>query len=66
MIGWPNGRGVTTITIAHITFSMAYVAVIVQSRLADMDPSLEEAAMDLGPDQPRCSLPLRYRSLHPH
>lgn len=48
MIGWPNGRGVTTITIAHITFSMAYVAVIVQSRLADMDPSLEEAAMDLG------------------
>ena len=48
VIGWPGGRGVTTITIAHITFSMAYVAVIVQSRLADMDPSLEEAAMDLG------------------
>ncbi len=48
LIGWPNGRGVTTITIAHITFSMAYVAVIVQSRLADLDPSLEEAAMDLG------------------
>ncbi len=48
LIGWPDGRGVTTITIAHITFSMAYVAVIVQSRLADMDPSMEEAAMDLG------------------
>ncbi len=48
MTGWPNGRGITTVTIAHITFSMAYVAVIVQSRLADMDPSLEEAAMDLG------------------
>jgi len=48
LTGWPEGRGVTTITIAHITFSMAYVAVIVQSRLADMDPSLEEAAMDLG------------------
>lgn len=48
LIGWPSGRGVTTITIAHITFSMAYVAVIVQSRLMDMDPSLEEAAMDLG------------------
>ncbi|ASJ74047.1 ABC transporter permease subunit [Granulosicoccus antarcticus] len=48
LTGWPNGRGVTTITIAHITFSMAYVAVIVQARLADMDPSLEEAAMDLG------------------
>ncbi|MEM7224574.1 MAG: ABC transporter permease subunit [Pseudomonadota bacterium] len=48
MIGWPAGRGVTTITIAHITFCMAYVAVVVQSRLGDMDASLEEAAMDLG------------------
>ncbi|MGF7158953.1 putrescine transport system permease protein [Rhodoligotrophos appendicifer] len=46
--GWPSGRGATTIGIAHITFSMAYVAVIVQSRLAAMDESLEEAAMDLG------------------
>ena len=48
MIGWPAGRGVTTITIAHITFCMAYVAVVVQSRLGDLDISLEEAAMDLG------------------
>lgn len=48
LIGWPATRGATTITIAHITFSMAYVAVIVQSRLASMDQSLEEAAMDLG------------------
>jgi putrescine transport system permease protein len=48
LIGWPAGRGVTTITIAHITFSMAYVAVIIQSRLAGFDESLEEAAMDLG------------------
>ncbi|MDE0282886.1 MAG: ABC transporter permease subunit [Gammaproteobacteria bacterium] len=48
LVGWPGGRGITTITIAHITFSMAYVAVVVQSRLSDMDPSLEEAAMDLG------------------
>ena len=47
-IGWPGGRGASTITIAHITFSMAYVAIIVQSRLAAMDQSLEEAAMDLG------------------
>jgi putrescine transport system permease protein len=46
--GWPAGRGASTITIAHITFSMAYVAVIVQSRLSAMDDSLEEAAMDLG------------------
>jgi len=48
VIGWPDGRGMTTITIAHTTFTMAYVAVIVQSRLSGMDGSLEEAAMDLG------------------
>ena len=47
-IGWPATRGATTITIAHVTFSMAYVAVVVRSRLAGMDESLEEAAMDLG------------------
>jgi putrescine transport system permease protein len=48
LIGWPTQRGFTTITIAHTTFAMAYVAVIVQSGLASMDQSLEEAAMDLG------------------
>ena len=47
-VGWPQGRGMTTITIAHITFSLAYVTVIVHSRLASFDVSLEEAAMDLG------------------
>ena len=47
-LGWPAGRGMMTITIAHITFSMAYVAVVIQSRLAQVDVSLEEAAMDLG------------------
>ena len=47
-IGWPDQRGFTTITIAHITFSLAYVAVIIQSRLAGMGQSLEEAAQDLG------------------
>ncbi|HEX5160550.1 MAG TPA: ABC transporter permease subunit [Steroidobacteraceae bacterium] len=41
-------RGITTITIAHITFTMAYVTVVVQSRLAGFDDSLEEAALDLG------------------
>ena len=41
-------RGIMTITIAHITFSMCYVAVVVQSRLVTFDHSLEEAAMDLG------------------
>jgi putrescine transport system permease protein len=48
VIGWPQGRGFATITIAHITFAMAYVTVVVQSRLATFDDSLEEAALDLG------------------
>lgn len=48
MFGWPAGRGLTTITIAHITFSMAFVAVVVQSRLSTFDEALEEAALDLG------------------
>ncbi len=48
LTGWPGQRGFTTITLAHTTFSMAYVAIIVQSRLMSMDESLEEAAMDLG------------------
>jgi putrescine transport system permease protein len=46
--GWPAGRGISTITIAHITLTLSYVTVIVQSRLSTMDGSLEEAAMDLG------------------
>ncbi|MEX1267274.1 MAG: ABC transporter permease subunit, partial [Woeseia sp.] len=46
--GWPAQRGFSTITIAHTTFSLAYVTIIVQSRLNAMDQSLEEAAMDLG------------------
>jgi putrescine transport system permease protein len=48
LIGWPAGRGATTITIAHMTFSMAYVTVVVQARLSTFDRSLEEAALDLG------------------
>ncbi|PKU26584.1 ABC transporter permease subunit [Telmatospirillum siberiense] len=46
--GWPAGRSMTTIVIAHVTFSLSFVTVVVQSRLAQMDVSLEEAAMDLG------------------
>jgi len=48
LIGWPRGVGAITITLAHITFCMAYVTVVVQSRFAGFDESLEEAAMDLG------------------
>ncbi|HUZ72721.1 MAG TPA: ABC transporter permease subunit [Stellaceae bacterium] len=46
--GWPRGRGVLTIVIAHITLGLAYVAVVVEARLASFDRSLEEAAQDLG------------------
>tara|TARA_X000001036_G_C20669958_1_gene802109 strand:- start:1021 stop:1857 length:837 start_codon:yes stop_codon:yes gene_type:complete len=48
LIGWPEKRGITTITIAHITFSLAYVAVIIESRLSGIGETLEEAALDLG------------------
>ena len=48
LIGWPERRGVVTIIIAHVTFSSAYVAIVVQSRLAGLDRSFEEAAFDLG------------------
>jgi putrescine transport system permease protein len=41
-------RGFWTVTIAHITFTMCFAAVVVQARLADFDKSVEEAAMDLG------------------
>jgi putrescine transport system permease protein len=47
-IGWPHGMGALTITLAHISFCMAYVTVVIQSRLAGFDESLEEAAQDLG------------------
>ncbi|MFC3228582.1 ABC transporter permease subunit [Marinibaculum pumilum] len=48
LIGWPAGRSATTITIAHATFAMAYVAVIVQSRVVDLQSDIEDAAADLG------------------
>jgi putrescine transport system permease protein len=47
LFGWPD-RGFLTIAIGHTTFSLAFVAIVVQARLADFDRSLEEAAMDLG------------------
>lgn len=52
LIGWPAGRGLTTVIIAHATFCMAFVAVVIQGRLSDFDVSIEEAAMDLGARQP--------------
>jgi len=47
-IGWPGQRGFTTVTLAHITFSMVFVTTIVQARMLQSDRSIEEAAMVLG------------------
>jgi putrescine transport system permease protein len=45
--GWPAGRGAGTVTLAHASVSVAYVAVVVRARLADTPADLEDAAMDL-------------------
>lgn len=47
-VGWPGQRGFSTVTLAHITFSMVFVTTIVQARMLQSDRSIEEAAMDLG------------------
>ncbi len=48
LTGWPAQRGAVTVWLAHAALGMAYVAVLVQARLAGLDPALEEAAADLG------------------
>ncbi len=47
LFGWP-ARGIFTIWIGHVMLCMSYVAIIVQSRVRELNPSLEEAALDLG------------------
>jgi putrescine transport system permease protein len=47
-LGWPAERGAATILLAHATIGSAYAAVLVQARLAELAPELEEAARDLG------------------
>jgi putrescine transport system permease protein len=47
-VGWPSSRGFSTITLAHITFSMVFVTTVVQARMLQADRAIEEAAMDLG------------------
>ncbi|WP_394210433.1 ABC transporter permease subunit [Enterovibrio calviensis] len=53
LFGWPAERGMTTVWIAHSTFCAAYVAVVVSSRLRELDFSIEEAGMDLGATPPK-------------
>jgi putrescine transport system permease protein len=48
VLGWPAGRGVMTVTIAHATFTACFVTVLVRAQLVRFDRSLEEAALDLG------------------
>jgi putrescine transport system permease protein len=61
------GRGFWTVSIAHTTLTMCFVAVVVQARLGALDRSLEEAAMDLGCDPVRAfvaaTLPLIWPSI---
>ena len=47
MVGWPD-RGALTIVLGHTLLGMAYAAVVIESRLKELDRTLEEAAMDLG------------------
>ena len=47
LLGWPE-RGTFTIVLGHALLGMAYTSVVVQSRLKEMDRSIEEAALDLG------------------
>ncbi|WP_321792520.1 ABC transporter permease subunit [Caballeronia sp. J97] len=47
LIGWPD-RGFFTIWIGHVMLCISYVAIIVESRVRELNPSLEEAALDLG------------------
>ena len=48
MLGWPKGRGVVTMWIGHVMLCVSYVAIIVQSRVKELNRSLEEAALNLG------------------
>ncbi|MGY9017604.1 MAG: ABC transporter permease subunit [Alphaproteobacteria bacterium] len=48
LFGLPSSKGQITVLISHITFSVAFVAVIIQARLISFNKSIEEAAQDLG------------------
>jgi putrescine transport system permease protein len=47
-IGWPAGRGMVTILLSHVTFTMPCASIVMRARFAELDPQLEEAARDLG------------------
>ena len=65
LLGWPAGRGIDTIIIAHATFGMCFAAVVVQARLRSSDRSIEEAARDLGTRQPMVFLTITLPLIAP-
>lgn len=48
LTGFPEANGIFTIWLGHVTLCIAYVSVVVSSRVRELDRSLEEAALDLG------------------
>jgi putrescine transport system permease protein len=48
LMGWPRGRGALTVIVSHITFTLPCAALVMRARFAELDVSLEEAALDLG------------------
>lgn len=66
VLGYPE-RGLMTIWLGHLLLGMAYATVVIQARLRDLQPQLEEAAMDLGARPPQVfwlvTLPLIAQSL---
>ena len=63
---WLNWQlGLYTVILAHVSFSIAYVAIVVSARLRTLDPALEEAAMDLGATEWRAFLRVTLPSLMP-
>ena len=64
-LGWPAERGIVTVIIAHTTFCMAFVAVVVEARLVGMDRSIEEAAADLGARPVRVFFDITLPSIAP-
>lgn len=65
VFGWPAGRGIDTIIIAHSTFGMCFAAVVIQARLRSFDHSIEEAARDLGARQPMIFLTITLPVIAP-
>lgn len=67
LTGWRLNLGLPTVIIGHVAFSISFVAVVVRARLVDLDPVLEEAAMDLGANEWktlwRVTLPLLWPAI---